>query len=290
MFKLFKLLGNKRLFILLLGLILFIALMGFTLGKRSQLSWPEKFINDTVAFAQNIFYKPAGFIAGLFEDIANMRKVYEENEQLKIAVSHYIRDKAKYNFIEAENERLQNELNFTENQKKMYKYEYKIAQVVSASPDPLNRTITINIGEKNGVKNNMAVISVEGLVGTVSQVSPFSSTVKLLTDLDERNPNSNAIAATVIGKENESFGMVESYDEETGTFLMTKIAEKDKLAKGDIVVSSGLGEAFPRGMIIGEVISRQVGDFGLTHTATIKPAATFGNWKELFVVVPEIEE
>ncbi|MBU5444668.1 rod shape-determining protein MreC [Paenibacillus sp. MSJ-34] len=290
MFKLFKLLGNKRLFILLLGLILFIALMGFTLGKRSQLSWPEKFINDTVAFAQNIFYKPAGFIAGLFEDIANMRKVYEENEQLKIAVSHYIRDKAKYNFIEADNERLQNELHFTENQKKMYKYEYKIAQVVSASPDPLNRTITINIGEKNGVKNNMAVISVEGLVGTVSQVSPFSSTVKLLTDLDERNPNSNAIAATVLGKENESFGMVESYDEETGTFLMTKIAEKDKLDKGDIVVSSGLGEAFPRGMIIGKVISRQVGDFGLTHTATIEPAATFGNWKELFVVVPEIEE
>nr|WP_301287962.1 rod shape-determining protein MreC [Paenibacillus sp. MSJ-34] len=286
----FKLLGNKRLFILLLGLILFIALMGFTLGKRSQLSWPEKFINDTVAFAQNIFYKPAGFIAGLFEDIANMRKVYEENEQLKIAVSHYIRDKAKYNFIEADNERLQNELHFTENQKKMYKYEYKIAQVVSASPDPLNRTITINIGEKNGVKNNMAVISVEGLVGTVSQVSPFSSTVKLLTDLDERNPNSNAIAATVLGKENESFGMVESYDEETGTFLMTKIAEKDKLDKGDIVVSSGLGEAFPRGMIIGKVISRQVGDFGLTHTATIEPAATFGNWKELFVVVPEIEE
>lgn len=57
MLKLFKLLGNKRLFILLMGLILFIAVMGFTLGPRTSLSWPEKFVKDTVGFVQYVFYK-----------------------------------------------------------------------------------------------------------------------------------------------------------------------------------------------------------------------------------------
>lgn len=283
----FKLLGNKRLFILLIGLILFIALMGFTLGKRENVSWPEKIVNDTFGFVQNLFYKPAGFIAGLFEDISNMKKIYEENEQLKIAVSHYIRDKANYNFILADNERLKEDLKFTEEQKKMYKYDYKIAQAVSENNDPYNKNITINLGEKNGIKKNQAVISVDGMVGIVSHVYPFTATVQLLTDLDEKNQSSNGIAVTVIGKENKSFGMIESYDANTGTFLMTKIDEKDELTKGDIVVTSGIGGSFvPRGLVIGEVVSRQVGDFGLTHTATIKPAVNFDNWKELFVVVP----
>ncbi|WP_233146905.1 rod shape-determining protein MreC [Paenibacillus selenitireducens] len=273
-------------FILLLGMILFISLLGFTLSKRENLSWPEKMLNDTFGFAQNMIYKPAGFIAGLFEDISNLNHIYEENEQLKIAVSHYIRDKANYNFIAAENERLQKALNFTEQQKKMYKYDYKIAQVVSVNQDPYNYTITINIGEKNGVKKNQAVTSVDGMVGVISQVSPLTSTVQLLTGLDERNPNSNAIAATAIGKENKSFGLIESYNAQEGTYLMTKIDENDPLAVGDTIISSGIGEAFPRGIVIGTVLSTQVGDFGLTHTATIKPAVNFDNWKELFVVVP----
>lgn len=243
-------------------------------------------LNDTFGFAQNLIYKPAAFIAGLFEDIGNLNDIYEENERLKIAVSHYIRDKANYNFIAAENEQLKKDLKFTEQQKRMYKYDYKIAQVVSVNQDPYNYTITINIGEKNGVKKGQVVTSVEGMVGIISQVSPMTSTVQLMTGLDERNPNSNAIAVTAMGKENKTFGLIESYNAQDGTYLMTKIDETDPIAVGDTIISSGVGEAFPRGIVIGTVLSTQVGDFGLTHTATIKPAVNFDNWKELFVVMP----
>ncbi|GJM79270.1 hypothetical protein HMSSN139_17660 [Paenibacillus sp. HMSSN-139] len=146
--KLFKLLGNKRLFILLMGLILFIAVMGFTLGPRTNLSWPEKFVKDTVGFVQYVFYKPASYVAGLFEDISNLRALQEENEQLKIALAHYTRDKATYNWIEQENKRLKDELDFTEAQKRMYDYTWKIAQVISVNDDPVNRTIVVNLGAR----------------------------------------------------------------------------------------------------------------------------------------------
>ena len=62
-----------------------------------------------------------------------------------------------------------------------------------------------------------------------------------------------------------------------------------KLAKGDTIITSGQGNVYPRGMVIGTVDSSQVGDFGLTYTATITPAADFDHLTEVFVVkVPEI--
>jgi rod shape-determining protein MreC len=290
--KLFKLLGNKRLFFLLMGLILFIAVMGFTLGPRAGLSWPEKFTKDTVGFVQYIVYKPVSYVAAFIQDVSNLRSVQKENEELKIALAHYTRDKAKYNWIEQENQRLQNDLKFTEQQKDRNKnYEYRIAHVVSVSNDPDNRTLVIDLGSRNGIKKEMAVTSDKGLVGTISQVSNFTATVKLVTTLDSKDPNSNAIAATVEGNENKSFGMIESYNQEKGMFLMTKIKSDDPLKVGDTIISSGLGGEFPRFIVIGTVVSRQVGEFGLTDTAYIKPATEFSDWNELFVVVtPEVPQ
>ncbi|GGH33522.1 rod shape-determining protein MreC [Paenibacillus segetis] len=291
MLKLSKLLGNKRLFILLIGLILFISVMGITLGPRSNLSWPEKFVKDTVGFVQNVFYKPASYVAGLFEDISNLHSIQEENEQLKIALAHYARDKAIYNGIDQENKRLQGLLDFTEAQKTQYDYKWTIAQVVSISDDPINRTIVVNIGLREGVKEGMAVHSAEGLVGVISHVSNFTSTVKLITSMDGKDPNSNAIAATAQGKENKVFGMIETYDPNKNVFLMTKIEDRSSISEGDTIVSSGIGGVFPRGMIIGKVTDIQVGEYGLTYTASVEPAASFMDWKELFVVfTPEVEE
>lgn len=291
MLTLFKLLGNKRLFILLMGLILFIAVMGFTLGPRAGLSWPEKFVKDTVGFVQYVFYKPASYISGLIEDISDLNAIQKENEELKIALAHYTRDKAKFNVIEQDNERFKELLNFTEAQSKQYDYIWKIAQVVSVNNDPVTNSIVVDIGSREGVREGMAVTSDLGLVGVISRVSNFTSTVKLATSMDVRDPNSNGIAVTVQGKENDVFGVIESYDDASGTFLMSRIDDHTQIAVGDTIVSSGIGGVFPRGVVIGKVTDIQIGEYGLTYTAYIDPAANFTDWKELFVVfTPEAEE
>lgn len=270
---------------------MFVALMGFTLGPRTNLSWPEKFLRDTVGFVQNIFYKPAGYIAGLFEDIGNMNDIHKENEQLKIALAQYTREKAQFNFMEAENKTLQEALHFTETQLEKYNYEFHIAQVVSVNTDPNNRSLVIDIGGRDGVKVDMSVTSVDGLVGVVSKVSNFTSTVKLITTMDVKDPNTNAIAATALNSQDKTFGIIESYDEKTGKLLMTGIKQEDPLKKGDTIVSSGSGGLYPRGMIIGTVDSVQVGEMGLLRTAIISPSASFVDWKQLFVVfTPEVPE
>lgn len=274
------------------ALILFIAVMGFTLGNRDKVSWPEKIVHDTVTFVQQIFYKPATAIANFFSDVANLRETYEENETLKIALAHYTRDRAWYNALEADNERYKELLGFTERQKQMdLPYDYRIAKVTSINvADPYNQVININLGEKDGIQPGMAVISVEGIVGMISHTYEFSSTVQLLTNMDDKDTNSRAISATVLGKENESFGMIESYDASTGNYLMTRIPEGDPIKIGDTVVSSDLGGRFPRGLVLGTVKSIRVGDFGLTQTAEIEPATSYQDWRELFVVVTNRED
>ncbi|CAM4129362.1 rod shape-determining protein MreC [Paenibacillus alkaliterrae] len=291
MIELFKLMRNKRMFMLMIGFILFIAVIGFSLSDRKESTWPEKFLNDSVVYVQQWFYKPAGYIAGFFEDIGNLRLIYEENEQLRLTAAAYSRDKIKYNFVEKENERLTDALSFTERQKQMYNYTYLIAQVVSVSNDANNRAMKINLGSESGIKPNMAVTTIDGLIGLISSVTPFTATVTPITELDEASPTFNSIAATILGRENESFGILSSYNKETSRLVMTKIAENDKMTVTDTVITSGLGNVYPRGLVIGSVESLQVGDFGLTYTASVKLAASFDHLTEVFVVkVPELED
>ncbi|AGA58647.1 rod shape-determining protein MreC [Thermobacillus composti KWC4] len=288
--ELFRIFRNKKLFVLLIVLIVFAAIMGFSLGQRDKLTWPENFVGDTVTFVQQWFYKPAGYLAGLFEDIRKMREIYRENEELRTTVARYARDRVTYNRIELENERLKEALEFKERQKRMFDYEYVIAQVVAVSQDPLNPTFKINLGSTDGIRPDMAVVTTDGLVGLVSRVFPLYSTVMPITQLDSESSGARAISATVM-EHKESFGVIEDYDTQRGMLVMNRIAENDPLSKDDVVITSGLGGVYPYGLVIGTVESRQVGDFGLTHTAYIKPAADFDRLTEVFVVVPpDIEE
>lgn len=289
--KLFKLFSNKRLFILLITLVLFIVVMGISLGTRKSLSWPENFVRDTTGFVQNVFYKPAGYIAGFFEDIGNLKNLAEENERLKITVAQYTREKVQYNILAARVAEYEKLLRFTRSQSNKYNYEYHYAQVISLTTEPSNNTLVIDLGARDGVKPNMSVISEKGLVGIISQVSNFTSTVKLLTMMDSSDPNSQPpIAATAFGKINQTFGMVERYDQQTQRLIMTRIDEKDPMAVNDMIISSGIGGLYPQGLIIGTVESVGVGEFGLTKTAVIKPAAGFEDWKSLLVVFTPQEE
>jgi rod shape-determining protein MreC len=284
-----KLLRNKRLFILMIGVILFIALMGFTRG-RTGLTWPERFLNDAFGTIQGAFYRPASAVAGFFRDLSRLSDVYRENEELRKTVAQYAQDRIRYNTIARENERLQEELNFTERQKQLYNYRYLFAHVLANSSNPYDRTIKIDLGSRDGIKPKMAVQTVDGLVGVVSRVSEFTSTVQPITELDPNAPDVVEVAATVLGKEGESFGIIDQYDSENHVLQMSKISQTDPIAVGDTVITSGLVNVYPKGIVIGKVLRKQVGDFGLTLTATIQPAADFDHLSEVFVVVtPDVD-
>ncbi|MFM9330835.1 rod shape-determining protein MreC [Paenibacillus mesotrionivorans] len=295
----FRLLGNKKLLTLLLALMVFIALMGLTLSRRSEMTWPERVIKDTVAWTQGWLYKPARYAAGFFRDVEDLKNTYKENKQLKKTLTHYAQDTMRLNMLEAQNKHLQEILGFTERQKNADNYQYMVAEVVSVSPDPYSNTVNINLGSLDGIKENMAVMSVEGLIGRVSRVSNFTSSVQLLVDMNAESGGSaerqleKGISATVLGKEDLVFGTIDYYSNEEQGLVMTRIDQRSemKLEPGDVVVTSGLGQIFPKGLVIGVVSEKRVGDFGINYLATVKPKATdFRHLREVLVVkVPEVE-
>ena len=62
--------------------------MGVTIGNR-DLTWPEKLVKDTVAWTQDIVYKPAYAVAGFFEDIHDFTVIFKENKALKLTLTQY---------------------------------------------------------------------------------------------------------------------------------------------------------------------------------------------------------
>jgi rod shape-determining protein MreC len=294
---LFKLMGNKKLLMLLFFLIFFIALMGLTIQSRSKLTWPEMFVKDSVSWTQGLFIKPARYVRGWVEDIRNIRLTYEENNVLRTRISQDAIDIMKLNKLEGENKDLKKILGFTERQKLADKYIYHVAEVVAVSPDPYSNIVNINLGLKDGIKINMAVVSAEGLIGRVTRVDNFYSTVQRLIDIDDESisitPNTKAISATVKGNE-ASFGIIEKAEinpdnPEMKRLVMTKIDPSDLLKVGDTIITSGMGQIFPKGIVIGKVISKEPDDFGINYKALIEPAADFNHLRYVMVVeVPDV--
>jgi rod shape-determining protein MreC len=293
---LYKLMGNKKLLMLLLFLIIFITLMGLTFGKREKLTWPEKFIKDSVSWTQGLFNKPTHLVEGWVDDIRHLHLTYEENKVLRARLSHYAIDTMNLNLMDGENKELKKLLAFTDKQKQADHYKYRVAEIVAFSPDPYSNIININLGSDDGIVPNMAVVSADGLVGRITEVTHFHSTVQRLIDIDDESvsitPSTKAISATVKGNE-ASFGIIEKAETDEKNpqikrLIMTKIDQSDQIKVGDTVITSGMGQIFPKGIVIGTVLSKDPGDFGINYQAAIQPAADFNHLRYVMVVeVPE---
>jgi len=277
--------GNKRLMIILVGLVLLISVVGFTSRERESLTWPEMFFKDTFSLVQGLFYRPAQAVSGFFQELKDAYSVYEENRVLKANLDQYARLSAELHDLRAENERLRQILQATESMKG---YQLRFAEVVARSPDTWNNVITIDKGLKHGIKKDMAVITAKGMIGRVQSVSNFSATVELLTSYERLNHISANVqtrqvvnGVTVYG---EASGVIEEYDPQERLLVMRKIPWEQKIEANQQVVTSGLGGVIPRNLQIGYVVRVVPDNYGLTQTAYIQPSADFTQLNEVMVV------
>ncbi len=259
--------SNKRLILLLVGIIVLVALISFSLKDRQNASLPEQVVKDVVGFGQSLFSKPAHYITNVIGNIDGILNTYEENKHLKVRLSEYASGQAELTDIKSENKRL---LEIIGKKDDLREYEPVEATVISRNPDQWEQKIIIDKGEVHGVKKNMAVITAYGLIGKIVYVTPFTSTVELLS-----TENRNFRVAAVIPGEKTAFGLIEGYDRKRNELIMKRIDSSFEVEVGQKVISSGLGGIFPKGLLIGEVTEVSTDDYGLTKLAYIRPAADF---------------
>ena len=138
--------------------------------------------------------------------------------------------------------------------------------VVGQDPNPYLRYITINVGQADGVAVGMPVVTGGAvLVGRVAETGLHTSKVQLITD-----PGSNVAAML---QQSRATGLVVGQPD--GSLRMLYIPQEDTVQVGDVVLTSGLGGAFPRGLVLGQVAQVVKQDFALFQEAVIHPAVDY---------------
>lgn len=277
--------SNKRLILLMLGVILLVGLIFFSLSDRDNVNFPERVVKDVVGAGQSVFSKPAHFVTGIFDNIDGLLNTYTENKQLKNRLDEFATVQAEVTSLRTENEELKEIIGKEES---LRDYNPIQASVIARNPDQWEEKIILDKGSNSGVKENMAVMTAKGLIGKVILTTPLTATVELVST---QNPNYR-VSAMVIGGGKNVFGLIEGYDADRKELLLKRIDADIDIKEGQQVVSSGLGGIFPQGLVIGEITEVAIDEFGLTKQAFVRPAADFTLLSHVMVAdrtLPETE-
>ncbi|MEG0070619.1 MAG: rod shape-determining protein MreC [Raoultibacter sp.] len=148
------------------------------------------------------------------------------------------------------------------------------ARVINRSSQSWNQVITIDKGENDGVQSGLPVVGSTGLIGQVIATTPFTADVRLLVDQQS--------GVAVLVQSNRAEGIVRGSFE--GLLYLEDIASDAEVKQGDVVVTSGLGGGFSRGLIVGNVVKVEQKQGDASRKIIVAPNATTGSLEEVLVV------
>lgn len=194
----------------------------------------------------------------------------KENKRLKAILGEHLQQRNRYREIELANKRLRHLLRF----EKTVPGQMIAAQVVGKDPSPWSKTVIVDRGTDNGVRQSDPVVVPEGIVGVVVEASGRFAKVLLLTD-----PNS---AVDALVQETRARGIVKGSGADTCIFDYA--LRKHEIRVGDTVVSSGLDQVFPKGLRVGRISEVVRQNAGIFQNVSITPYVNFEILEEVFII------
>lgn len=149
------------------------------------------------------------------------------------------------------------------------------ARVVGTSSDDWSRTVTIDKGSASGVNLDMAVTDGKGVVGQVTAVTSSSATVTLLSD--------PGYQCSALLQDSRATGVLQGSVD--GSLHLEYVPVTQGVRVGELVVTSGMGGAYPKGLLIGTVASVTNAPSDVYHTIVVTPVARVANYEEVCVVL-----
>lgn len=195
----------------------------------------------------------------------------KENIELKNAFKEQGEKLFLMEEIERENLRLKELLTFGHDlgRKKI------LAQVVAWDSASDFRVLRINKGLNHGVKIQSTVVTSDGVVGYVYRLTNNFSDI--LTVLDSNN------RVDAIVKRTRSHGVVEGNS--NALCIMKYVTRIDPVILGDQIITSGLGNIYPKGLLIGKVTRIERISYGITQDVIVTPSVDFSKLEEVVVLV-----
>jgi len=232
---------------------------------------PDTTRNNVVSVALGTVFYPAQMV---ISSVGQFRSVAHENEMLKEENARLRQETYYASEALQELARLHTLVRFDD------KWDYPIvtARVVGHNPGRFLTTMVINRGTSRGVKEDMPVFSMNGLVGKVSKTTLTHSRVQLLVD-----PN---LKLSVLERRTRVVGFLESVD---GRTLSAMIPTHAGVKVGDTLITSGLGGIFPKGIPVGTVTKIRPADLEVMQLMDVVPFQEFSSLEEVFVMGKEAE-
>ena len=262
-----------------LGLVVLLVALISGFSVRNSQGNASAAENAAASLTMPVKQGSTGFIAWLESVYGYMFKydtLAAENDDLKKQLAEAKIQLREAKEAENENEKLRELLNLREKHKD---FVFESAKIVDRPVSNWSVTYTISKGEESGVEVGDCVIdSCYNLVGQVIEIGTGWATVRSVIDADMRVGalvGEGGNAAMIVG----DFGLMQK-DETKLTYL----TEETQVLKDDVLITSGKGGAFPRGLTIGIVTSVQTEAGGQVEYATVSPASELGALSEVFVI------
>ncbi len=209
-------------------------------------------------------------IRGVFQEYFFLFHLQKENIMLKQRMAELQKENQQMKETSLANERLQKLLQFREK----ISPTVIAAEVIGQDPSSWFKSVTIDKGEKDGVRKGMAVIAPEGVIGQILKTAPHYSTVLLITDYNS--------AIDSIIRRSRAKAVVEGKGE--NRCQLKYLLRTEEVVVGDMVVTSGLSGNFPKGLMVGEVREVDRKGHGVFQYAELVPSVDLTKLEEVLVI------
>ena len=256
----------------MLFFFVFLSLLLLALSSECQSSIKSKIIFVLAPF-QRSASKLHTNIPVFKKKESDIEKLQEENRRLSEKLSILAIEKNLSQELSRENRRLRELLGF----EKKLPFKLMPAQVIGRDATNWNKVLFINKGNTDGLKKNSPVITPEGLVGQIIEITPHQS--KIMTILD-----SNSRVAALVER-NRVQGIICGTND--SWCQLNYVSLREEIRENDSIISSGQGGIFPKGLLIGKVRSVKKRETELFQRIKVNPTVNFSHLEEVMVIIGE---
>jgi rod shape-determining protein MreC len=238
-----------------------------------SVAMPFEVAGDRVARPFRDAFGWASDLLGAKSENAKLRKQVEDLRQQVIAEQTAAQ----------ENKRLQDLLGYIDGPRFPENYRGVATTVVARPPTAYDQEMLIAAGTGSGIERNDPVVTEEGLVGLVTDITSNGAKVTLLTD------QSSAVSAMVL--ESGAAGIVRHGPSDPSALILDRVGKDAMVKEGDLVITAGwrsgqLESLYPRGIPIGTVKSVGQQDVDLYKRIQVAPLVNFDSLSDVVVLVP----
>jgi rod shape-determining protein MreC len=263
--------SRKMLIIVGVGLFAAINLVVISMTSRQnfQVQGPEEVLITLTSPFQLAVQRSVSFVSSIWKNYFACVSNAQESIVLKDRLARVQEIENQNRELTMENARLKKFVAFTSSASGTY----VAARVIARDPSPWFKTLMIDKGEKHGLKKNAPIVVPEGIVGQITKVSPNFSRVLLITD---RNSAVDALVQNTRAR-----GIVKGGGNSRCVFVYA--LRKEEIHAGEIIVSSGLDQVFPKGLKIGTVLEVEKDHSRLFQDIMVQTSVDFDKLEEVLV-------